>query len=322
MFEIDHCPSCGSRENKKLKEHLFRFPGDDVQNQLHDLTYERLWIFFERILEKRDKAVFLSMLCQKCGLIFTNPRFSREDIQIKYEAVNELGSVKYRLKQHPPSHLDVRARRIYHLVTNHLSSRAESKPRVLDYGGASGYNVLPFTDKFACGVLDFEQWDLPRGISYLGRDLSDLREDDRFEVILLLHTLEHIPEPSTFLEDIGKYLANEGVIYVEVPLGCFREWRSITEPLTHINFFSEESLFNCINSCGLATIHLETCYQWVTHGNMWCVNAVGKKENFNDKVIPNLTTKEQMNKVNYYLPFLRDGGVIRSVLKKMTGKRS
>ena len=204
MFEIDHCPSCGSRENKKLKEHLFRFPGDDVRNQLHDLTYERLWILFERILEKRDKAVFFSMLCQKCGLIFTNPRFSPEDIQIKYEAINELCSVKYRFKRHPPSNLDLRALRIYHLVTSHLSSRAESKPRVLDYGGASGYNVLPFTDKFACGVLDFEQWDLPRGISYLGRDLSDLNEDDRFEVILLLHALEHIPEPSTFLEEIGK----------------------------------------------------------------------------------------------------------------------
>jgi hypothetical protein len=122
------------------------------------------------------------------------------------------------------------------------------------------------------------------------------------------------------LEDIGKYLANEGVLYVEVPLGCFREWRLITEPLTHVNFFSEESLFNCIKRCGLATIHLETSYQWVTQGNMWCVNAVGKKENFDDKVIPNLTTKKQMNKVNYYLPFLRDGGVIRSVLKKMTGK--
>jgi hypothetical protein len=53
---------------------------------------------------------------------------------------------------------------------------------------------------------------------------------------------------------------------------------------------------------------------------MWCVNAVGKKENFNDKVIPKLTTKKQMNKLTYYLPFLLDGGVIRSALKKLTGK--
>ena len=193
MFEIDRCPSCGSRDNKKLKEQLFRFPGDDVRNQLHDLTYERLWILFERILEKRDKTVFLSMLCQKCGLIFTNPRFSREDIQIKYEAINELGSVKSRLQRHPPSNLDVRARRIYHLVTNHLSARAESKPRVLDYGGASGYNVLPFTDKFACGILDFERWDLPRGISYLGRDLSDLRPYQLIMQLLFEHYLKEKP---------------------------------------------------------------------------------------------------------------------------------
>jgi hypothetical protein len=53
---------------------------------------------------------------------------------------------------------------------------------------------------------------------------------------------------------------------------------------------------------------------------MWCVNAVGKKENSNEKVIPNLTTKEQMNKLNYFLPFLLDGGVIRSALKKLTGQ--
>ncbi len=118
----------------------------------------------------------------------------------------------------------------------------------------------------------------PSGIQYLGKTLDDLPKDQKFDLILLSHVLEHAESPVGLLKDLAARLSKGGVIYVEVPLGAFREWMRLKEPLTHINFFSEESLFKCMREAGLVPIWLRTGFVWVTHGRNWCVMAVGKKE--------------------------------------------
>lgn len=317
MLETNCCPLCNSKDIKKLKDHIFKFPGEDIQNHLLDSTYVRLGILFERILKKKNCTLFSSMICQNCGLIFTNPRFSMDDFRIKYDTINELSSVKYRLEQNPPYNLESRARRIYSLISKHFHSDRQGKPKILDYGGAAGYNLIPFTNNFECGVLDYEKWELPKGVKYLGKDLSALKDKDRFDLILLLHTLEHVPDPKIFLEDLCTYLKAKGIIYVEVPLGCFREWQSIAEPLTHVNFFSEESLFNCFRYCGLNVIYLSTSYQWVTHGKMWCANIIGTKQKHYraNQVVHVLSTKKQMNRIIYYLQYILHRRVIQRFFK-------
>jgi SAM-dependent methyltransferase len=258
------------------------------------------------------------MICESCGFIFTNPRFSEKDLEVKYNTIKELGSVKYRLKKNPPSNLDKRANRIYNLINKFFNYTQEATPTILDYGGASGYNLLPFVNSFKCGILDYEKWVLPAGVEYLGKDLSDLKDIDKFDVILLLHTLEHVIHPKNFIDELSKHLNENGILYVEVPLGCFREWKFIREPLTHINFFSEESLFKCFELCDLSVIYLATSYQWVTHGKMWCLNIIGSRQKYRRlSPIKNvLSTKKQMSKINYYFPYLFNGRVIGKVLRK------
>lgn len=320
MQTMNDCPLCTSEKIEKLQEHVFKFPGGNVHGHLLDATYVRLWILFERIAKTHDPIVFYSCLCRECGLIFTNPRFSTEDLTIKYETIVELGSVKCRLLHNPASNLDSRAKRIYKLVQQYYCSESLPKPRILDYGGASGYNLIPFVDTLECGILDYEKWDLPKGISYLGKDISDLDEGDQFDVILLLHTLEHVLKPKLFLEELCNSVNDQGVIYVEVPLGCFREWQFLNEPLTHINFFSEESLYKCFQYCGLHIIHLSTSYQWVTHGKMWCLNIIGSKTCHNHSSLPTpLPTGKQMNRIVYCLPYLFNKRALRKVFRKFTG---
>ncbi len=266
----------------------------------------RLWILFEKILNDRRPVVFDSTLCTSCGFIFTNPRFRVEELAIKYNTINELGSVKCRFNKNPATNLDTRAHRIHYLITN-LLERDNNSLRILDYGGASGYNLIPFVNEInSCYVLDYEKWDLPNGIEYLGKDLKDLKSVPHFDVILLCHTLEHFLNPAQMIDKLINHLAESGLLYVEVPLGAFREWKHYSEPLTHVNFFSEESLFNCCSSVNLGIIHILTAYQWVTHGNMWCVNLVGKKGGSKKSSIPVYrTTRQQMDDCYYYLPLLK-----------------
>lgn len=319
MQTTGKCPLCNSKNIETIYEYVFGYPGENVHEHLLDITYVRLWILFERIIKNRGDIKFQACLCRKCGFIFLNPRFSNKDLTIKYESIFELGSVKYRLQENPPSNLDLRAKRIYELIKQHAYSNSSSKPEVLDYGGASGYNLIPFIDSCECGILDYEKWDLPKGVAYLGEDISDLDEGASFDVILLLHTLEHVLKPKLFLETLCNVLKDRGIIYVEVPLGCFREWQTLSEPLTHINFFSEQSLYNCFQYCGLHIIHLSTSFQWITHGRKWCINIIGSKNLPPNSIRPEaLSTEKQMKKIKYYLPYLFSRKALRRIFRKYT----
>ena len=80
-------------------------------------------IFFEKIWKDRNSAEFDVTLCKSCGMIFTNPRFTAEEIRIKYKTVSELESAKKRTQKQPALKTGERANRIYSLI-----ARLQSPP--------------------------------------------------------------------------------------------------------------------------------------------------------------------------------------------------
>ncbi len=242
MKEVSNCPCCKSFSISLKKTLCFNYPGEDIKSNLQDISYVRRWIFFEKISKTRQSAKFKVMICNQCGFMFLNPRLTEKEIKIKYQTTNELGDVKLRYSLNPPRHLDKRGLRIYKLVKQHFPEKLENN-NILDYGGSWGYNLNPFIKNNKCYILDYEKWEnYKSGIKYIGRDFYDLQNNDFFDIILILHTLEHAIEPYLFLKEAISHLSENGLLYVEVPLGVFREYSYIGEPITHLNFFSEESL--------------------------------------------------------------------------------
>ena len=76
--------------------------------------------------------------------------------------------------------------------------------------------------------MDYGNWDFPEGVTKLANDHRELDPDQKFQVILLLHTLEHVPEPVSFLKTVAQHLDDDGAVYIEVPLGAFGEWNFMT----------------------------------------------------------------------------------------------
>ncbi|MFX1257036.1 MAG: class I SAM-dependent methyltransferase, partial [Promethearchaeota archaeon] len=306
MKEVSNCPICNSEKFMRLKEYSFTFPGGEVENHLMDANYTRLWIFFEKILKVRKNFSFFIILCQNCGFIFLNPRFTENEMKIKYETINELESVKYRLGKIPEFNLEKRANRVYKLINKFYKHESRDKPKILDYGGASGYILKIFLNGFECAILDYQKWDLNKDVKYRGKTLEDLNDFEKFDVILILHTLEHVINPKKFIQSIITHLTEHGILYIEIPLGCFYEWENLKNPLTHINFFSEESIYKCFDVCGLNILHINTSVQWVTRGKMLCLNIIGTKS-LSEKGVPIsriLSTKAQMSKMNTYYYYL------------------
>ena len=246
-------------------------------------------------------------MCQKCGFIFLNPRFTQEDLILKYKVLKNLGTEenttnKYSLKYYQ----DKRAKRVYNLIKYNSSFEEKNDLKILDYGGATGYNLKYFLEKFKTFIIDYYERDfIDPKIEYLGKDLEELKNNNnqKFDIILLLHTLEHISKPKKFLNNLITLLKEDGIIYIEVPLGCYMEWNFLTEPLTHINFFSEQSLYSLCKLCGLNIKYINTSYQWVVTKNKWNLNIICTKSDKLKSVKSEdvLLTHFQLLKLKYFI---------------------
>ena len=108
-------------------------------------------------------------------------------------------------------------------IASHLSFPDDA--RVLDFGCGNGSALRTFSERHP-------QWRLHGAeISDAARDaLSELpnfvalhdatapeRIEERFDLVTLIHSLEHIASPATLLRKLSSVLADEGVLVVQVP---------------------------------------------------------------------------------------------------------
>jgi SAM-dependent methyltransferase len=283
MKLIYYCPACNSKGIRKVRTYRFVKPDinpeSDYYKLIDSIVLERLYILFESIISGHAEIDVDIVKCNKCYLYFTNPRLTEDEIKIKYAKIAENLFSKKRYEKYPAVNLDKRADRIYKLLISTGFKPDFGETSILDVGGAWGYNLLPFKGLAKLFVLDFEQWNMDVEIKWIGKELNDLPGDTKFNCIMCLHTLEHIADPLTTVKALVSHLKRNGRLYIEVPLGVFREIGNLKEPITHINFFCEKSLYNLFKLCGLQVIHLATNYQWVTTGRQWCVNIIGLYQN-------------------------------------------
>jgi SAM-dependent methyltransferase len=88
--------------------------------------------------------------------------------------------------------------------------------------------------------------------------------DAHFDAVVLLHVIEHMPDPAANLREIRRILKPGGVVVVETPrfnslmfklLG--RRERSIQNCQGHIFFFTENTLQRLLQKCGLSVFRAE-----------------------------------------------------------------
>lgn len=90
--------------------------------------------------------------------------------------------------------------------------------------------------------------------------LGDLPPDYRADLILALHVLEHADDPTKFVGDLKKHMAEGGLLLVEVPLATGEAFAVASGQLfqiTHDCFFTPESLRHLLETAGLEIV--EAC---------------------------------------------------------------
>jgi SAM-dependent methyltransferase len=132
----------------------------------------------------------------------------------------------------------------------------------LDIGSSSGVLLETFQRRFDCPVVGVEPGDAyrhyaeQRGLNIF-KSLQDMDQagERRFDLISLIHVLEHIQDPVQYLIELKRdYLTADGELLIEVPNLYVHD----SFEIAHLYSFSRHTLREVITKAGFEIISLTT----------------------------------------------------------------
>lgn len=218
--------------------------------------------------------------CLACGTGFTCPQ------------PGEMGKYYPRRYREYVSPVRAALRALYGLRV-WLWHREAGKPgRVLEVGCGSGWMLKAFADRgwtavgVERGVQEVRQARVRFGLPVFVGDLGALRVGTQFDLVVMVHVLEHVPDPVAILRDCGKLLKPQGALVLAVPnLASWqarlfgRQWFHLDVP-RHLVHFTPESLAFALVQAGfdVARFHFISAhdpYGWIQS----TLNGMGFQQN-------------------------------------------
>ncbi len=162
--------------------------------------------------------------------------------------------------------------------------------KVLDLGCGRGYvakKLLPKTNRilgidYNASSIDYAKSSLAdSGVTFICEDIFDYlgkHSDEKFDVVVLSHVLEHIDDPETFLKRIN-HIGN--FFYVEVPdietshLNTYRQLLKtdlLYNDADHVHEFDRNQLKGILNRANLRIVDGE--FRWGVM-KFWCQMSAG-----------------------------------------------
>lgn len=162
--------------------------------------------------------------CKSCGLIIQDARRTAKEIDRyyneEYQTTNSLDSGK---EQSPREHFDARLKTIQSIV-GRLNKFLRPDMRVLEIGCGAGellYSIRPYVGdvigvELSKGFVDFMNKEL--SIEAYAEDVNNIDfRTKKFDLIISIATLDHLPDPLRTLEAIKRLLSGRGKVYIELP---------------------------------------------------------------------------------------------------------
>jgi len=231
---------------------------------------------FEKLSEKDRYGLFFPVvICRVCGLVQANPRMTQESCREFYNKEyngfrkdTDTVQANERDLKHYDDRKNDQAKRIYDLI---VDSRAKSPTMlsgsfVVDVGCKAGDTLNYFKEK-GCRVQGvdirdnlFEYGRKKFGIDLVKGTLGSVQLKGKPDLLLYIHVLEHIPAIKEELVHIHRVLADDGIVYINVPgVKCLMHAynRDFLQSLqiAHVYYFSLTTLKNLFESNGFEIIY-------------------------------------------------------------------
>ena len=197
-------------------------------------------------------------ICTGCGLVAHMPVPSEEEVSAYY-------AEQYRRDYHgestPSTRRIMRAWRNGDRILKQLFSRLDKGAKVFEVGAGIGCTVKSFELQGfdASGIepnKDFNAFTRDQlKASVENRNLYDLPAEPTFDVVLLIHVIEHFSSPTRALNHIHSLINEDGYFYVECPniAAPFATYDRLFH-YAHIYNFTPATLIALAKKCGFELI--------------------------------------------------------------------
>lgn len=262
--------------------------------------------------KERDNHPVHFVICKNCGLVYQNPRLSSEDFKEYYESSfrdSNLGEDK--LNEYINSRIKV-GTDILNLISDLFFSREVNVSKqelfgnkifsVLDVGCGVGGILAPFRDAgFTCKGIDAPSFYTQVGRMRFKIDIeevfiSEFNTKEKFDIIILNHSLEHVLDPIKDLAKIHSLLKDDGLLYIELPdVERPYNWTTLQFffMLGHVFYYSPLTLEILMNKTGFNRVYLDS------ETTPFMKNIFTKKSDFKYKIDPSYFDRflENFNKI-------------------------
>lgn len=197
-------------------------------------------------------------LCQACGLVFLSPRMSEE--QLAHFYAEEYRDLYHQDKEPRAEDLAVQTARANHLLDLVRRQGVAQLQAHLDIGCSTGILLNTFKSQFGDRATGIELDEAHRayaqnhGITVYPA-LVDLpgENEKQFDLVSLIHVLEHLPDPlQTLISLRSRWMATGGWLMLEVPnLYCHDSFE-----VAHLTSFSPATLSAMVEQAGFTVVRL------------------------------------------------------------------
>lgn len=195
------CNLCGSRHYKILLRSTLK--EDDFKNSHIQYT-----------ISERGHAYCQIVQCERCNLVYANPRDNDRDIINNYTMVEDekyLGEWKAR-------------EAVFSRKLRLIEKYAAKKGRLLDLGCFAGI-FLNLVRRKNWSILGIEpsKWAANYGRNELNLEILQgtledfIFNDETFDVVTMWDVIEHLPDPKSTLSLLNKKLKKGGMLYLTTP---------------------------------------------------------------------------------------------------------
>ena len=200
--------------------------------------------------------------CSDCGLVLMNPRPTEQSLKEYYSSKYwEERDYAQALKKQ-----DLFAKHIISFINNYQSGFLKDVSSILEIGSSFGVtlsNFKRYTEELGSQVSLFAIEPSSRAveigkdsyidISFLGQSFESIdNHSGNFDLVILSHVLEHLPNPVEALKKVRLKMSNTSLLYLEVP----NYYCHVSVDYSHLYCFTHNSLKNCLSAAGLNLIYV------------------------------------------------------------------
>lgn len=195
------------------------------------------------------------VICKNCGFVSRNPQL--KDLVGYYarnkrrQSIGFLSTKKNKLNFHRSI--------LFEYLDEKFKEKHNVPFKILDYGCSDGY-LLKALDNECPEVLDLKGIEPNSLHTNWGKYIDDLDITDsidlddykNLDLIIMYHVIEHVQELRKFLIEIRSKLKDGGLLYLALPTITKISYTNEKELFKdeHINFFTDELLYDFIESLG------------------------------------------------------------------------